>query len=410
MPPKPELEIGTKSKNLQSSSKKPALPLEILEQVATHVNDLESEDGSWLVRQRGLWAMTLVSRTWYAAAITKLYHSPGIRGKNFQLFVRTLCPSINPHIRKTDLSTMIKVLNMSYLVHDGSKSLTSRILGRVKDGLEVFVAPQASFAVNCLAALSKCLHLWKLDLSFIAQTVSIRQLLNSTSKCSQLKWLSIKCDDGSPDDKNSPFPFFEWPPSLKTLVVSGPLSDETLIRFGVLPKSLTDLTFSQCPKISRIAVFWLLKDTSQLESLTIGRRTTNVDCAWLIDWLWALPKLRRLNFTLSDRDSIALMVHGALAKPPSDHPYPLQELNLDLIYFDNPWKGLDDDGLWDAIDEGHLSCLRRLVFTHRSGTRPPKAVTRYVRDLSDLLKALAREDGERATINEDEAGSFICKR
>ncbi|KAI4197241.1 MAG: hypothetical protein LQ350_006072 [Teloschistes chrysophthalmus] len=407
MPPEPEFEIDMKSK--QSSSKNPALPLEILEQIASYVNVLESEDGSWLVRQRGLWAMTLVSRTWYAAAITKLYHSPGIRGKNFQLFVRTLCPSINPHIRKTDFSSMIKVLNMSYLVHDGSKSLTSRILGRVKDGLEVFIAPQASFAVNCLAALSKCLHLRKLDLSFVAQTVSTRQLLNSTSKCSQLEWLSIKCDDGTSEDKSNPS-LFDWPPNLKTLVVSGPLGDETMIRFGILPKSVTDLTFSQCPKISKIAVFWLLKDTGQLESLTIGRRTTNVDCAWLIDWLWALPKLRRLNFTLSDRDSIAQMVHGALAKPPEDHPYRLQQLELDLIYLDNPWLDLDDDELWDAIDEGHLSCLRRLVFTHRSGTRPPKAIRRYVRDLDDLLKALAREDGERATIDEDEAGAFICKR
>ena len=35
---------------------------------------------------------------------------------------------------------------MSGLVHNGSKSLTARLLGRVKKRLEEFVAPQASFA------------------------------------------------------------------------------------------------------------------------------------------------------------------------------------------------------------------------------------------------------------------------
>lgn len=117
----------------------PRLPIEILCQIVNHVQLFPSS-------QRDLWAMALVSRTWYAAAIAPLYIKPGISGKNFGCFVRTLCPSINAHIRKTSFSSMVKELNMSNLVHDSSKSLTSRILGRLKDGLEVFVAPQASFA------------------------------------------------------------------------------------------------------------------------------------------------------------------------------------------------------------------------------------------------------------------------
>jgi len=35
---------------------------------------------------------------------------------------------------------------MSGLVHDGSKSLTGRLLGRVKENLEELIAPQSSFA------------------------------------------------------------------------------------------------------------------------------------------------------------------------------------------------------------------------------------------------------------------------
>ena len=67
-------------------------------------------------------------------------------GKNFQRFVRTMCPSINAHIRKTSFSNMVKELDMGNLVHDSCRSLTARILSRLKDGLEVFVAPRASFA------------------------------------------------------------------------------------------------------------------------------------------------------------------------------------------------------------------------------------------------------------------------
>ena len=114
------------------------LPPEVLLEVVSYLK-------TWTC-QRDLWAMTLVSRSWNSAAIQELYRSPKISGKNFQCFVRTLCPSINSHIRRTSFSTMVKVLDMSNLVHDGSKSLTSRLLGRLKDGLEDFVAPQASFA------------------------------------------------------------------------------------------------------------------------------------------------------------------------------------------------------------------------------------------------------------------------
>ena len=114
-------------------------PVDILCLIASYVQTFPSS-------QRNLWTMTMVSRAWYSAAIELLYYEPQITGKNFLLFVRTLCPSINRHIRKTDFSSMVKVLDMSKLVHDGSKSLTSRILGRLRDGLKVFIAPQSSFA------------------------------------------------------------------------------------------------------------------------------------------------------------------------------------------------------------------------------------------------------------------------
>ena len=95
--------------------------------------------------QSTFYAAALVSRVWYSVAIEYLYNNPSITGKNFDLFVRSICPSINAHVRHNGLGDIIRRMDMSGLVHNGSKSLTARLLGRVKNHLDEFVAPQASF-------------------------------------------------------------------------------------------------------------------------------------------------------------------------------------------------------------------------------------------------------------------------
>ena len=96
--------------------------------------------------QASLHALCLVSRCWYDAAVMDLYRAPILAGWNFQLFVRTLCPSINLHIRSSPTAPLVKVLDLSKLVHEGSNSVTGRLLGRVKETLEDFIAPQTSFS------------------------------------------------------------------------------------------------------------------------------------------------------------------------------------------------------------------------------------------------------------------------
>jgi len=115
-----------------------ALPSEVLRNVFIHLTSAD---------QSALHASTLVSHSWYSNSISVLYSSPVIDGKDYDLFVRAICPSVNAHIRTNGLAKLIKTLDMSHLVHNGSKSLTARLLGRVKENLEAFVAPQASFAL-----------------------------------------------------------------------------------------------------------------------------------------------------------------------------------------------------------------------------------------------------------------------
>lgn len=116
------------------------LPPEILQSIFSYIKD----------DQRALYASLPVTSTWYLSAIPFLYARPIIDGSNFDRFVRAICPSVNAHIRTNGLAELVRRLDMSRLVHNGSRSLTARLLGRVKGKLEEFVAPQASFAYVCL--------------------------------------------------------------------------------------------------------------------------------------------------------------------------------------------------------------------------------------------------------------------
>ena len=115
------------------------LPSEVISIIVSFIQLEESP-------QSTLYSCCLISRSWYSVAVAPLYRSPVLKGKNYQLFVRTICPSINAHIRKSPLSEFVRTLNLSSLTYEGSKSVMGRLLGRVKGGLEVFVAPQVSFA------------------------------------------------------------------------------------------------------------------------------------------------------------------------------------------------------------------------------------------------------------------------
>lgn len=112
------------------------LPPEILQQIFSHL----------VGHQKTLHACSLTSPSWYSASIAYLFENPMITGKNYNSFVRAICPSVNAHVRRNGLAELVRRLDMSSLVHNGSKSLTARLLGRVKTRLEEFVAPQASFA------------------------------------------------------------------------------------------------------------------------------------------------------------------------------------------------------------------------------------------------------------------------
>ncbi len=124
------------SSNIHTLHMDVQLPQEVLQQVFYYL----------ATNQKTLHACSLTSSSWYSASVAYLYENPTITGKNYDSFVRAICPSVNAHVRRNGLAELVRRLDMSSLVHNGSKSMTARVLGRVKTRLEEFVAPQASFA------------------------------------------------------------------------------------------------------------------------------------------------------------------------------------------------------------------------------------------------------------------------
>jgi hypothetical protein len=210
MPPK------TPSSSLQSSNKthfqEILLPVEIIIQVASYIPRRASE-------QKTLWACCLASRAWYSATVPLLYERPYLGGGNFQNFATTVCPSKNAHIRRSQLAGFVRTLDMGELVHDGSKSLTARLLGRLKGNLIEFTAPQASFSINSFAALSKCTQLTFLNLSLMSASVSTKLLFQTLQSLTHLEILffprtSIQNHQMDNDG-------YIWPSALKILHFAG---------------------------------------------------------------------------------------------------------------------------------------------------------------------------------------------
>jgi hypothetical protein len=168
----------------------------------------------------------IASNTWirHNLAVSKLYAEPCLYGSNYDPFVRTVCPSLNAHIRKSDLALLVRTLDMSKLAYQGSRSTTARLLGRTKDRLLKFVAPQANWGVNCLAALSRCTSLQDLDLSLISEAMGYHELARTISPMKDLRALKFPRSATKHGAATAHY-MAAWSPRLYDLTLSGDLSD-----------------------------------------------------------------------------------------------------------------------------------------------------------------------------------------
>lgn len=245
----------TVSPPVQWDSEPVYLPDEIIIDILSYISRDEASS------QHTLWACCLLSRQWYNAAVPLLYERPRIEGRGFDPFVSAICTSINIHVKHSPLSRLVKVLDMHRLVHESSKKLTARLLGRTKESLEVFIAPQASFAINCYPALSKCSKLRILDLSLVSEATPLQTLFNTVKSLSNLEMLRLPRCSGfgtSTVDPDS----IRWPPNLHSLYLAGGIDAHFLYGIVHFPPTLHDLTMEHCTQAKGPAVRQLLATMS----------------------------------------------------------------------------------------------------------------------------------------------------
>lgn len=114
------------------------LPAEVIDLIGIHV--MQSDQ-----YQSSLASCCLVNRPWYASFISRLYAYPIITQRNFEYFARTLSSPVTKKT-KVGLEQFVKRLDLSSIAYESTKSLTARLLGRVKESLEFFASPAITFS------------------------------------------------------------------------------------------------------------------------------------------------------------------------------------------------------------------------------------------------------------------------
>lgn len=101
--------------------------------------------------QRTLVSCALVSIQWYHVTMPFLYGHPRRLEKNqaFDQFVRTIlgvgeATTATVRRRRNDLASLVRILDLSRLIHHSTNSLTAKLINAVKDGLKAFAAPSLS--------------------------------------------------------------------------------------------------------------------------------------------------------------------------------------------------------------------------------------------------------------------------
>lgn len=300
--------------------------------------------------QRTFWSCCQASRQWYNCAVPFLYERPFLYGKNFDPFAATICPSVNLHIRKSPLAGYVRHLDMGRLVHQGSRSLTARILGRVKGKLEEFVAPQASFGINGFAALAKCTKLTVLDLSLIVQAIPLDSLLRCLSQLPNLHVLYFP--RLSDDDYSPPPEQWTWPPNLGELWISnGGIPDSFVRNLSGLPPTLDTLTIRRCTKVTHSALRHLLSTlAAQLRVLRVSElpqlQRTSLDSV-----LECCPNLKQLSVPIDN-----------ITQSFFDHQSELEYLEIVISHGETGVWGISPVDVYLAVEDEILPKLRGVCY------------------------------------------------
>ena len=198
-----------------------------------------------------------------------------------------------------------------------------------------------------------------------------------------------------------------WPVTLRELRISGGIHDEALVSMGSLPPSLSRLSIGNCPHLSIVSIGNLLQAKGpQLQHLEILAPIPALDRnpKRLSDYMKHVPNLLYLKISLD------FVWHSRFPSEKEEGDlYPLKQIDIDC--FDPAECELYASDLWAVIAcESRFGMVRKVGIHRRLGWPDTREGKEQVKDLDDLLKALAREDGPNADVREVDAGVVLFGR
>jgi hypothetical protein len=226
------------------------------------------------------------------------------------------------------------------------------LLGRCKPSLQIFIAPQASFAVNCWASLSKCTRLRVLDLSLVSECISFQSLNQTVRQLTDLRSLYLPRCSANYEERGGKAPYMSirWPPLLQHLALSGSIQGhflwDMLRQPDNFPPTLHSLSMLHSPGLETISIRPLLSNlagqltTVELRDLPAARHGA---FNGVLDWL---PRLTRLSVALDYIDIDFGCVPDGWSPARWADAKPLQTLEL----LSSGQTGIDPGRSFTAVD------------------------------------------------------------
>ena len=256
---------------------------------------------------------------------------------------------------------------MSRLVYNGSKSLTARVLGRVKGQLEVLIAPAATFSLLAFSALAKCVNLRLLNLEYVIERIDAVLLLRTVGKLHNLHTLSLRTAWAASVTDSKKEEILSFPTSLRQLSITGvcePKGEVLLYnamgRSGIHTLSIV-LGGTELQGLSR-AVFMLNQKLKKLH-LDISARTTTNDLGLTLlvpDLLYHCHILEELSIPLICFSNVFFTTSGLTSEP----VYNLRQLTIhqtqmelmEPLFYSDEWEQLVAN-----VISGHLQYLEEVI-------------------------------------------------
>lgn len=257
--------------------------------------------------------------------------------------------------------------------------------------------------VNALAALSKCQNLRHLDLSWVSEELAAPNLSRSVKGLANLEYLALP--RAGKISANGILGSIST--TLQELHVNATILNDDLIDCSSTSRSLSlkRLEMQNCSEIDSSCFAFLLGHLPRLEVLKMRLNRSRTIGLTTDDSILSLDHVRHLQIPV---DFIHWEFFEGRGIRSRENPCPIVAIELDYVQpILNPEWTIDSDTIWLAVTEGPFPHLRR-VGLHRKLERGSNyGLSDSTEELSQLLKALAREDGEKASIPEDFAGVYI---